>query len=61
MFTLGGGILIIVSVLFLLHLLLLPSLPLVNGIGIACRADQPVFVYASTSMRMALSTELVLC
>lgn len=58
MYTLGGCILIIV---FVLLLLLLPPLPLINGIGIACRANQPVFVcYASTSMKMTSSTELVL-
>jgi hypothetical protein len=66
MFTLGGCILVIVFVLLLLHLLLLlllppPPHPLINRIGIACRANQPVFAcYASTSMKTTLSTELVL-
>jgi hypothetical protein len=59
-FILGGCMLIIVFVLLLLHpLLLLPPLPLINGIGIACRANQPVFVcYASTGMKTTLLTEL---
>jgi len=58
MFTLRGCILIIV---FVLLLLLLPPLPLINGIGIAYRANQPLFVYyASTSMKMTSSTKLVL-
>ena len=62
MFTLGGYILIIVVVLLLLHfLLLLPPLPLINGIGFACRANQPGFVcYASTGMKTTVLTELVL-
>ena len=48
-------------VLVLLHLLLLPPLPLINGIGIARRANQPLFVcYASMSMKTTSSTELVL-
>jgi hypothetical protein len=56
MFTLRGCILIIVFVL-----LLLPPLPLINRIGIACRANQPVFVcYASTGIKTTLLTELVL-
>jgi hypothetical protein len=58
MFTFGGYILIIV---FILLLLLLLPLPLINGIGITCRANPPVFVcYASTSMKITSSTELVL-
>jgi nitrate reductase gamma subunit len=62
MFTLGGYILIIVFVLLLLHvLLLLPPLPLISGIGIACRANQPVFVcYASTGIKATLLTKPVL-
>jgi hypothetical protein len=58
MCTFRGYILIIVFVLFLL---LLPPLPRINRIGIACRANRPVFVcYASTSIKMTSSTELVL-
>jgi len=46
---------------FVLLLLLLPLLPLINRIGIACRANQPVFVcYASTDLKTTLMTELVL-
>jgi hypothetical protein len=62
MFTLGGYMLIIVFVLLLLHVLLpLPPLPLIKGIGIVYRANQPVFVcYASTCIKMTLSTELIL-
>lgn len=42
-------------------LLLLLLLFLINGIGIACRANQPAFVcYASTGTKTTLMTELVL-
>ena len=54
---------IIVFVLLLLYLLLLllPPLPLIKGAGIACKINQPVFVcYVSTSMKIILSTELIL-
>ena len=59
MFMLGGCILIIVFILLLLPLL--PPLPLINRIGIVCRANQFVFVcYASTGIKTTLLTELVL-
>jgi hypothetical protein len=61
MFTLGGYILIIVFVLVLLYLLLLLPHPLINGIGIVYRANQPVFIcYASISIKTTILTELVL-
>jgi hypothetical protein len=42
-------------------LLLLLPLPLINGIGITGRANQPVFACrASTGMKTTLLTELVL-
>lgn len=59
MFILRGCMLIIVSVLLLLLPLLLPPLPLINGIGIACSANQLVFVcYASTGMNTTILTKL---
>ena len=55
MFTLRGYIIVFVLLLLLL------LLPLINGIGIACRANQPVFVYyALTSIKTTLMTKLVL-
>ena len=54
MFTLREYIIVFVLLLLLL-------LPLINRIGITCRANQPAFVcYASTSIKTTLMTELVL-